>query len=91
MSYMDPLQAWIIICRYFKLSQAAANIFMNPESKTNVPPTVADAINVIDKHIDERLYGEDETEIIMTASDCQEDGWYQHLDRMLNDIGDISQ
>lgn len=90
MNYMDALQAWIVICKYFRFAEAANNIFINPKSKANVPPLVGNAIETVDKHLDARLYGENQTDIITVESECKDDAWYKHLDALLNEIGDIS-
>lgn len=73
---MDQLQAWHILYTH---------CFPN-ESFHELPDIIVDAIEVLDKHLDSRMTGEDETDVIVSESECQSEAWNDHLNWLFHEL-----
>ena len=79
----DPLQAWLVLCEVFdimKFQQVAKKL------KPAYAQILVEAVDILDQHHDARMTGEDDTDIIVVASDCQEPEWYAQLDFLIGEI-----
>lgn len=81
---MDVLQAWIILATHYRMPRYLMSF--NP---TDAEYLILQAFNTVDEHIDSTMTGEDDTDIIQTASECQSHEWNEHLNKMLKEVGHV--
>ena len=65
---MDNLQAWLVLQEHID-TQA---LQQHPN------PIVRQALDTVDASLNERMTGEDETDVIVTLTECQDNDWDEH-------------
>ena len=89
MSYgMDALQAWLVLCKRFKgFGQFQTAVIRDEidgtQNASRSDTILAEAVEVLSRHLNPVMIGEDDNDVIVSAAECQDEDWDEHLNWLL--------